>query len=72
MSKKTKNRKSNQIYHFPQHNYPKWAWELKNLKVKDDQILSNEMAICDLYIDQSDIDYAGKGLFAGRDFSKGN
>jgi hypothetical protein len=67
-----KNRKINQIRHFPTHNYPKWAWLLKNLKVSDDQIMSNEMAICNCIIDLSEIEDAGRGLFAGREFSKGN
>lgn len=62
-------KRSNKLYHFPSHNYPNWAWELKCLGLSGEMILANEQAICKIYIEDSEI--GGKGLFAGKDFAKG-
>ena len=56
----------------PQHNYPNWDWELQNLKVEDEMILKIECNIFGIYVAESQNIQNQKGLFAGKDFFKGN
>ena len=72
LHKKSKKKTTTALTHLPPHNYPDWAWQLKTLKVPDDQIITNELAIHGLYTAESEIPNAGEGLFTRKTINKGD
>ena len=71
LHKKPKKKTTTALTHLPPHNYPDWAWQLKNLRVPDDQTMTNELAIHGLYTG-SEIPNTGEGLFTKKKIQKSN